>query len=70
MLAKIKGMYKSWTVWLNGIGILVLQFADSLQSSLPIIKEYIPQQAYSALGFVLAINILLRFKTTKSLAEK
>jgi hypothetical protein len=70
MIDKIKGAYKSWTIWLNGIGILLLEFADSLQTTLPLVHEYIPQQAYSVLGIVLAANILLRFKTSKSLADK
>jgi hypothetical protein len=70
MLAHLRGSLKSWTIWLNGVGLTILAFADNLSSALPIVREYIPQQAYSILGGVLALNILLRFKTNKSLAHK
>lgn len=64
------GVWKSWTIWINGIILIGLQFADSLAVTLPIVREHLPPSAYSFLGTLAAINILLRFKTNKSIADK
>lgn len=70
LVAKIQGTWKSWTIWVNGIILLIIQFADSLQITLPIVHEYLPSNLYQMLGIVAGINILLRFKTNKDLAAK
>lgn len=70
-----KGMLRSWTLWFNGILLALLPFASDilllLPQILPEIQPYMPANAYEFMGKVVVIgNILLRFRTTKPLAEK
>ena len=67
--AYFAGIWKSWTIWVNGIILIGLQFADSLAITLPIVKDSLPPSAYSALSLIAALNILLRFKTNSSLKK-
>ena len=64
------GAWKSWTVWFNSVMLAVSMFSANLETALPMVKEYIPAGAYSVLGLIAAINILLRFKTNQSLIDK
>lgn len=74
MWVKIKawlvGAWQSWTIWFNSVFLAISMFSANLETALPMVKEYIPAGAYTALGLLAAINILLRFKTNQSLAEK
>lgn len=62
--AQIKQAYKSWTVWFNAVGMLLLSSALAD----PMVLEYLTDN-----GFMLVIlvgNVVLRFKTSKGLEEK
>lgn len=69
--ADLRRAHKSLTIWFNGVfgsAVVALPF---LQGSLPEMREFLPEGIYQYLmGVVVAGNILLRFKTSKGLAEK
>ena len=61
---QIKQAYKSWTIWFNATGMLIL--AAALAE--PMVLEYATEH-----GFIVVImigNVLLRFKTNKGLEAK
>lgn len=68
---KIKGAWRSWTIWVNTIFAATLAALPMLQDALPQLAPYVPETHYKVLmGVVIAANILLRFKTGSSLADK
>ena len=62
--AKLKNAWKSWTNWFNtaGIGIIQVLVAE------PSLQEYLSLHGLTMI--LVAGNIILRFKTTSSLADK
>jgi hypothetical protein len=67
----IKGAFKSWTMWFNGVVASLLAAAPILQDFAPQIGEYLTGgMLKNLMGLVLIGNILLRIKTTKPLNEK
>lgn len=69
--AKIIGCRKSVTVWFNGVVAVVMTSLPMLQESIPQLQAYIAQDIFKyMMGVVIVANILLRFKTTKSLSDK
>ena len=75
MLDKIRGAYKSLTIWLNAVFSVLLLNADLamqvLRENLPALSQYLTADLlkYAAL-FIVAVNFALRFRTSKSLADK
>jgi hypothetical protein len=71
MWQKIKGSVKSWTIWVNGIASAVVAGLPMLQENFPQLQPYIPANFYKyAMLVIIAINIVLRFKTNKPLEQK
>lgn len=71
MIEKLKGTWRSWTIWFNGLMAVVIPGLPMLQDSFPQLQPFIPGNLYQYLGGVIvAANIVLRFKTNKSLADK
>lgn len=75
MLAKLKGSVKSLTMWVNTMFGILMANADStmqaLRDNLPGVSQWLNADLlkYSAL-FIIGVNVLLRIRTTKSLADK
>jgi len=70
-LYKLKRAHKSLTIWLNGVAGALITGLPMLQDSLPALSQYVPDQAFKyAMGLVIVMNIMLRFKTTTSLGDK
>lgn len=70
-VGKVKGLKKSATAWFNAIVATIVSGLPFAIDAFPQIKGYVPDNIYSAAWVVLVVgNILLRFKTTKDLAEK
>lgn len=68
---KIKGSWKSLTIWLNGVLLAMFPMIDPIKESLPQLGQYMTPTMFKWLGLsVVVMNIALRFKTTKSLGEK
>lgn len=71
MKEKIKGMWKSWTVWFNGAAVTIVAGLPLLQDSLPQLAPLVSAAVYKNVTlFVVLVNLFLRFKTNKSLADK
>lgn len=71
MKEKIKGMLRSWVIWFNGLMAALVAGLPMLQDALPQLVPFADDALYKRIGlFVVVINMLLRFKTHKSLAEK
>lgn len=70
-IAKLAGAKRSLTVWFNGVTGTVVLGLPMLQDSLPQMREYVPTDYFKwAMGAVIVINILLRFKTSQPLENK
>ena len=67
----IKNAWKSITIWFNGISASIIMMADTLKDNLPFAQAYVTPEImkYAAIA-VVAVNVALRFKTNKSLADK
>lgn len=71
MMDKIKGAWRSMTIWFNGVAAVVIPGLPMLQDSFPQLQPYIPDHLYQyALCLLIVANIALRFKTTTDLAAK
>lgn len=69
--AKLAGAWKSWTVWFNGIVLIVVPLLPVLADNLPQFQPYIPANLFKyAMLAVLVGNVALRFKTTTGLEQK
>jgi hypothetical protein len=71
MWQKIKGAVKSWTIWFNGVASAIVAGLPMLQDSFPQLQPYIPANFYKwAMFVIIAVNLVLRFKTNKPLEQK
>lgn len=69
--AKIRGAWKSWTIWLNGVALAALPVIDMLKESVPQLERYVDAQSYKfAMLAVIVSNIVLRVKTSTGLQNK
>ena len=67
----VKRCKKSRTIKFNGLMLVAFQLAPLVSESLPTIKEYLAPEIYKWLFLtVVAVNILLRFKTKEPLENK
>ena len=70
-LEKCKGSWKSLTIWFNGLMVAALPFLSYLQDSFVQVKDYLGDDIYKTFGLlIVSVNLALRFKTTKDLADK
>lgn len=68
---KLAGMHKSWTIWFNALLAGVMPMLEYAQVNLPSVQPYLPSNYYGYLMLIAVVgNIVLRFKTYNSLAEK
>ncbi len=68
---KFKNSYKSLTIWLNGLLLVITPYLDLAQQYLPGIQEYVSGNIYKYLIIaVIVLNLLLRFRTKNSLSDK
>lgn len=69
--ARLRGMWKSLTIWFNGVLATVMAALPVLQDSIAQVREFVTADTYKALALALVVgNVLLRFRTTKDLADK
>ncbi len=68
---KLAGMHKSWTIWFNAFLAAAMPTLDYAQANLPQLQPYLPANYYGYLMLLAVVgNLVLRFKTYNSLAEK
>lgn len=72
MWQKLKNSWKSFTIWFNGLMLAVVPFIDQAKELVPQLENYIDEHIFKQLMLWLIVggNVLLRFKTSKDLAEK
>jgi hypothetical protein len=69
--ARLRGAMRSKTAWFNGLCAVAMVKAEMLQQALPQLAPYMKPENYQHLMLgILVVNLVLRFVTTKSLAEK
>lgn len=69
--AKLANMYKSLTIWVNGVLLAAVPMIGPIKENLPDIGQYLTPELFKYVGIAVVVaNILLRFKTDKSLADK
>lgn len=69
--AKAKGAYKSVTVWINGLLLAALPFVDQIKEVIPQFENYLDEHIYkNVMVVIIAVNLVLRFKTKKALEDK
>ena len=64
ILSQLKQAYKSWTIWFNATGVLIL--AAALAE--PMVLEYATSHGF--VHIIIIGNVILRFKTSKGLEHK
>lgn len=70
-LAKLRGAVKSLTIWLNGVGLIVLASWNDIAQSVPQLEQFVSAETYKLIGGALVVgNILVRFKTKHALQDK
>ncbi len=70
-MEKLKGAWKSLTIWFNGVVLAIVPMIDTVKENLPALGQYMTPENLKVVGLaVLVLNIVLRFKTNRSLAEK
>lgn len=68
---KLAGALRSLTVWFNTTMLTLLPIVEIAKEALPELQQYVTPTAYKYVGlFVVVVNILLRFRTTKPLEMK
>jgi hypothetical protein len=71
MMDNLRGALRSLTMWVNGLAATAVAALPTLRDDFPQIEQYLDHQVYRyAMGALIAANILLRIKTTTSLADK
>ena len=71
MRDKIKGAWRSLTIWFNGIMASVVVLLPVAQDQFPQMQSYIPANIYHyGMGALVVGNIMLRFRTSMSLSDK
>jgi hypothetical protein len=72
---KIRGAFKSLTMWVNGLFLAAFPFANDIvsgvQDNLPQMAQYVPDNIFKTVGMVVVVfNIYLRVRTKQSLEVK
>lgn len=68
---QLSKIHKSLTIWFNSLVLSFITAVPMLQEVLPQIQDYLHQDIYKLAATVLVVgNIILRFRTSKPLAEK
>lgn len=69
--ATLKGSLKSWTVWFSSLLLALPEILPLVQSNFATIAPFIPESLHSrVLQLIALIMLVLRLRTTRSLAEK
>lgn len=59
------------TIWVNGVLLAAFPLIGPVKENLPELGQYLTPQLFKWIGLsVVILNIVLRFKTNKDLADK
>lgn len=68
---KLRRAHASWTVRFNVAAEAVLEFIPFAAAHFSDLQPYVPDQVFTnVMRVLLAVNLVLRFKTERSLADK
>lgn len=68
---KLRGCWRSLTIWFNTTALAIVAGLPMLQDSIPSLQQYMPDDAFRWIGgAVVLANIALRFKTRTALEYK
>ena len=48
LLGKAKNMWRSWTIWFNGVGIAIIGFWPDLVSNFPTLQGYVSEGVFKS----------------------
>lgn len=69
--SKMRGAWRSATIWFNTLAFAALPLLDALQAALPTMQQYTGGRIFATFAIiVLVTNILLRFKTNVDLKDR
>ena len=67
----LKRSYVSLTIWVNSVALTLISALPYIQENFPAIQDYIQPDFYkNAMGILIVLNIILRFKTSSALRDK
>ncbi len=70
-VARLQGAMRSLTVWANGIILTAIPLYETFKDDFTQLQPYMTDANYRKLALCIVVgNIILRFKTTKDLANK
>lgn len=70
-VGKLRGLKRSLTAKFNAIFASVIIALPMLQDVFPQMQAYLPDNIYKVIAVIVIVgNFLIRFKTTKDLADK
>lgn len=74
-MAKLRGAARSKTIWLNGIGFMIVQqlpdAMPDLMNQFPTLQPYLPANIFQTLTVCMVVlNMMLRFHTRMPLEAK
>lgn len=70
-LDRIKGSIRSLTIWINGILLALIPLYETFKNDFVQLQPYMTDANYRKLAVLIIIgNVILRFRTTKDLADK
>lgn len=68
---KLRGALRSMVVWLNSMIAVIVPGLDYAQSQIPLLYNVLPENLYGwSFGLVVALNVMLRFRTKTALEYK
>ena len=72
LIARFKGCRRSLTIWFNSAAASAVLAWPDVVSNFPALASYIGDTAFYryAGAFVIGVNMVLRFRTNRDLAEK
>ena len=75
MIDKLKGAWRSLTIWVNSLILAMMPFVDNImqavRDNLPAVSQWLTADILKgAAVFILVANIALRFRTKSDLANK
>ena len=67
----LKCAYVYLTIWVNSVALTLISALPYIQENFPAIQDYIQPDFYkNAMGILIVLNIILRFKTKSALRDK
>jgi len=71
LLEDLKRVHRSWTIWVNGAILTILEAIPYAQDAFPQLEGYLSPEFYKqGMTALIVANIILRFKTKSAIKDK